>query len=58
MTLLAEKVTESNGSLLLGMTDGLTASTLGSAPGPTLDNECVRTLISYNSECISYCCKM
>jgi len=42
---------ESNGRLLLGMwrdslhvTCGLTACTLGSAPGPTLDNEYGKTL--------------
>jgi len=42
---------ESNGSLLLGLgrdsfhvTCGLTACTPGSAPGPTLGNECGKTL--------------
>jgi len=42
---------ESNGSLLPGLwrdslhvTCGLTASTPGSAPGPTLGNECGKTL--------------
>jgi len=40
---------ESNGSLTLGgwliVTCGLTACTQGSAPGPTLDNEYVKTLL-------------
>ena len=47
-------LTESNGSLLLGIwrdsfhvTCGLTACTPGSAPGPTLGNECGKTLPFY-----------
>ena len=49
---------ESNGSLLLGIwrdslhvTCGLTACTPGSAPGPTLGNECGKTLPFYLGIC-------
>ena len=47
---------ESNGRLLLGIwrdsphvTCGLTACTPGSAPGPTLGNECWKTLLFYRA---------
>ena len=54
---------ESNGSLLPGIwrdslhvTCGLTACTPGSAPGPTLGNECGKTLLFLHTDDIAFCC--
>ena len=55
---------ESNGKLLLGVkiwrdslhvTCGLTACTLGSAPGPTLGNEYGKTLPFFTNEKATLC---